>query len=776
MNINSLRTRVSLYLLVLVSLSGGVAYYFSSTFIDLQFSRWQAHHHQESLDRASLYLASQQQALSTMANDYAAWLDTWTFMEQGGQNYLNTNYTKDSLENLSVNLVLFIDHSRQLKLALQLGETGVAPSNDLVTWHTISGALEAYWPHGKEGGNLALWLDGTPLLLAIEPVWDGEDRATANGWLAMGRLMDAGNLERLQTMLKSEVHFLRAADNTHQPPPVGTLQSMGAPSGVHFSVVDESSLPRESILAKRMLVGNVVTLVIISFLVVAFLFDRMVMRRLSRFSQLAQHPKDLLETSPLWPVEGKDELDNLASSLNDMVNQLKLSQKSLFNEARRDPLTRLGNRTLLLELIERYAPLLCRHHHLDLALILIDLDEFKVINDSLGHERGDKVLVCVAERLTALARGADVLFRLGGDEFAVLCILPRGSQGAERLAGRILSGLGRALDVDGVQVQLSASIGIAYNHGQLESNDLIRNADLAMYEAKHHGKHGIQTYSDNLHQNVSNRLHMEHKLRQAIADDRLEVWYQPIIDVRSQRVDMIEALVRWPTDEGYVMPNDFIPLAEDTGLIVPLGYQIAQKAMTDLPTLRTLNPELKLNINLSVLQLMQTALVERLCQLADASGLPRDAVHFELTESLFAEKNEVLVKHLCQLTEAGFKVHLDDFGTGYSSLERLLNLPVDTLKLDRSFTQTLERGDERLVRAIIWISREMKMEVIAEGVETSKEMSRLLALGCHLMQGYLFARPMKLEALMEWMSNREPESLDAHLKPASFPTGDVKPT
>ncbi|TNI65994.1 hypothetical protein CF133_22675, partial [Aeromonas salmonicida] len=171
-----------------------------------------------------------------------------------------------------------------------------------------------------------------------------------------------------------------------------------------------------------------------------------------------------------------------------------------------------------------------------------------------------------------------------------------------------------------------------------------------------------------------------------------------------------------------------------------------------------------------------TALVERLCQLADASGLPRDAVHFELTESLFAEKNEVLVQHLCQLTEAGFKVHLDDFGTGYSSLERLLNLPVDTLKLDRSFTQTLERGDERLVRAIIWISREMKMEVIAEGVETSKEMSRLLALGCHLMQGYLFARPMKLEALMEWMSNREPESLDAHLKPASFPTGDVKPT
>lgn len=231
MNINSLRTKVSLYLLVLVSLSGGVAYYFSSTFIDLQFSRWQAHHHQDSLDRASLYLASQQQALSTMANDYAAWLDTWTFMEQGGQNYLNTNYTKDSLENLNINLVLFIDHSRQLKLALQLGETGVAPSNDLVTWHTISGALEAYWPHGKEGGNLAIWLDGTPLLLAIEPVWDGEDRATANGWLAMGRLMDAGNLERLQTMLKSEVHFLRAADNTHQPPPRRYASEYGGPLG-----------------------------------------------------------------------------------------------------------------------------------------------------------------------------------------------------------------------------------------------------------------------------------------------------------------------------------------------------------------------------------------------------------------------------------------------------------------------------------------------------------------------------------------------------------------
>ncbi|WP_081606392.1 putative bifunctional diguanylate cyclase/phosphodiesterase [Aeromonas diversa] len=774
MNINSLRTRVSLYLLVLVSLSGGVAYYFSSTFIDLQFSRWQQHHRQESLDRASLYLASQQQALTTMTNDYAAWLDTWSFMVQGGQDYLNENYTNESLENLNVNLVFFIDRAHRLTLSLKHDASRVVPLNDLSIWQSISTALEAYWPQGAMGGNLTLWLDGTPLMLAVEPIWNGEDRATQNGWLAMGRLMDQRNLDRLQTMLKSEIRFFHATDSHDEALPVGALQSMGAPSSVHFAVKDELSLSKESQLAKRVLVGNVLTLVIISFLVVAFLFDRMVMRRLSRFSQLAMHPRSLLDETQLWPVEGKDELDNLASSLNDMVNQLKLSQKSLFNEARRDPLTRLGNRTLLLELVERYSPLLCRHHHLDLALLLIDLDEFKVINDSLGHERGDRVLVCVAERLTALARGADVLFRLGGDEFAVLSILPRGSQAAERLARRILSGLSRALDVDGIQVQLSASIGIAYNHGQLDSNDLIRNADLAMYEAKRHGKHGIQAYSDSLHQNISNRLHMEHKLRQAIADCQLEVWYQPIIDVRTQRVDMVEALARWPTEEGYVMPNDFIPLAEDTGLIVPLGYQIAQKAMADLPALRAVNPDLKLNINLSVLQLMQTTLVERLCQLSDANNLPRDAVHFELTESLFAEKNEVLVQHLCQLTEAGFKVHLDDFGTGYSSLERLLNLPVDTLKLDRSFTQTLERGDERLVRAILWISREMKLEVIAEGVETDKEMSRLLALGCHLMQGYLFARPMKLKAMMVWMEERQRQSHETHPRPTpSLPHPEV---
>jgi len=263
---------------------------------------------------------------------------------------------------------------------------------------------------------------------------------------------------------------------------------------------------------------------------------------------------------------------------------------------------------------------------------------------------------------------------------------------------------------------------------------LYMNADLAMYDAKQAGKHCYRSYREHLHQQLSQRMQLEQELREALQLQQLEVWYQPIIDVTTDRVAMVEALGRWPTPTGYCPPGVFIPLAEQAGLIVPMGKWIADQAMGALRELRHSYPELNLNINLSVLQLMEPDLVPHLTALADRHQLPRRAIHFELTESLFAESHGRLEEQLLALTQAGFKIHLDDFGTGYSSLERLLSLPIDAIKLDYSFTQTLQKGDERLVKAVLLLGRELKMPVIAEGVETEEVRMQLSRLGCHLMQ------------------------------------------
>ncbi|WP_269475810.1 putative bifunctional diguanylate cyclase/phosphodiesterase [Aeromonas veronii] len=397
--------------------------------------------------------------------------------------------------------------------------------------------------------------------------------------------------------------------------------------------------------------------------------------------------------------------------------------------------------------------MLSKHDRCRIALLMIDLDDFKTLNDSLGHEQGDQVLLTIAECLKQVIRGEDMLFRIGGDEFAIITKMVREEEGAVTLAERLMRTISdQQIEQGGRKIQVSASIGIAYDDGSMGADELIRNADLAMYDAKQAGKHCYRCYREILHQQLSQRMQLEQALREALQLQQLEVWYQPIMDVTDDSIAMVEALCRWPTPTGFCSPSVFIPLAEQAGLIVPMGKWIADQAMGALRELRHSYPDLNLNINLSVLQLMEPDLVPQLAELTDRHQLPRSAIHFELTESLFAESHGRLEEQLLALTQAGFKIHLDDFGTGYSSLERLLSLPIDAIKLDYSFTQTLQKGDERLVKAVLLLGRELEMPVIAEGVETDEVRMQLSRLGCHLMQGYLFAHPMNKTELTQWLA------------------------
>ncbi|WP_409420711.1 EAL domain-containing protein [Pseudaeromonas sp. ZJS20] len=758
----SLRSRSLLYLLLLVALAAALSYWSSSHLLRQSAQQYERHNIEADLERAVLLLETERRNLLSHVVDYAVWDDTWEFMASADPGYLEANYQPAYLTNLSVDYVLFLDAQQHLLQGLDYqGEE--APLQPLTAtnplWQQVQALLARYFDLSpRQGGRLTGWEQDLPLLFAIHPILDSQSQQVARGWLVMGQRLDPTRQEALQQLLKLPIQFTPV--NQAAKTPDGWLFSHQAltdnynPEQIDVRLEQPPQLSDQLSLWQQLLIGNSILLSLVACGMSAILFDRLVMRRLSLFSRLAR--RRITERSaplPRWPVQGHDELDDLAISLNDLVSQIHHAHRDLYDEARRDPLTGLGNRKYFTEVLQRYAGLLLRHPELQVALLMLDLDGFKLINDSLGHHQGDALLIIVAQRLRGVARTSDVLVRLGGDEFAFLCLLPEGGGRAEQLAQRLQQQISLPISLGTAPLRISGSIGIAYQQSELHAEELIRNADLAMYQAKRQRKGSCHTFDPSLHQAISHRLRIEQALRLALKEEELEVWYQPILDARSGETLMVEALARWPRAEGYCPPTEFIPIAEEAGLIGELGMWIAGQAIAALPALRRQRPNLALNINLSVLQLLQEDLVTVLSHQCDAAGLPREAIHMELTESLFANDHIKVKRQLERLVAAGFAIHLDDFGTGYSSLQRLQEMPVTTLKMDRCFLARLEQGDERIVRAILSLGQTLNMAVIVEGVETQAQRHRLLELGAHLMQGYLFSPPLPLPRLQAWLTS-----------------------
>jgi len=753
--LNSLRNKVSLYLLLLISCAAAISYGVSTAVLSANTRILSEHNQQAALDRAQLYIESMHKSLMVSTRDYAEWRDSIRFINGNLPTYLDENFNAGALDNLNAHFVLFIKPDHSLCQAIgRGGATYITLGEAHPIWSRTQEYLIPYWSsQSTRGYVLNGWYQEHPILLAVHPVHDPDaTNPQVEGWIVMIRELDEASVQQIRDMTKLELQFLRdtgEAPLTEQR----VLPDSENSSRLILRIPPNHQLLAQQQLSNRMLLINSTLLLIAAGLGTITIYERMVMRRLTIFTHLAQQYPSLQPASQHWPLSGNPEFDTLARALNSMVEQLRLSEQALYNEARRDGLTQLGNRKCLSEQLNQHPCLLSKHDRCRIALLMIDLDDFKTLNDSLGHEKGDQVLLTIAECLKLVIRGEDMLFRIGGDEFAIITKMVREEEGAISLAERLMLTISsQQIEQAGRKIQISASIGIAYDDGAMGADELIRNADLAMYDAKQAGKHCYRCYREILHQQLSQRMQLEQALREALQLEQLEVWYQPIMDVSNESVAMVEALCRWPTPTGLCPPSVFIPLAEQAGLIVPMGKWIADQAMGTLRELRYRHPDLNLNINLSVLQLMEPDLVTQLTELTDRHQLPRSAIHFELTESLFAESHGRLEEQLLALTQAGFKIHLDDFGTGYSSLERLLSLPIDAIKLDYSFTQTLQKGDERLVKAVLLLGRELEMPVIAEGVETEEVRIQLSRLGCHLMQGYLFAHPMNNTALTQWLA------------------------
>jgi diguanylate cyclase (GGDEF)-like protein/PAS domain S-box-containing protein len=441
------------------------------------------------------------------------------------------------------------------------------------------------------------------------------------------------------------------------------------------------------------------------------------------------------------------------------VSERKELEQQLEHRALHDPMTGLANRALLLDRLTHTAARSARSNS-RYAVLLIDIDDFKPINDTLGHAVGDAVLSTIAQRLTRVVRSADTVARIGGDEFAVLIEDSRADADAAKAAGRVLAAMSRPIHAGGAAVELTASIGIAYDEGGLDPGNVLRNADIAMYLAKRAGKDRFEIFETAMHVQVVERLQLEADLHQALAKDQLRLHYQPIVTLENRRVVGLEALVRWDHPErGIISPGRFIPLAEETGLIAPIGRYVLREACRQLACWRARVPgadQLTVSVNLSMRQLLVGDVVEDVRRALLDAGLPAPALTLELTESSLATDAEQAIEALRRLKSLGVRLAIDDFGTGYSSLAYLHRFPVDILKIDRSFVSSVATGQQSpaLARAIVDLGRSLDLVTVAEGIEQELELAQFQQLDCTLGQGYLFARPAE-PAVIERFLARE---------------------
>jgi diguanylate cyclase (GGDEF)-like protein/PAS domain S-box-containing protein len=435
------------------------------------------------------------------------------------------------------------------------------------------------------------------------------------------------------------------------------------------------------------------------------------------------------------------------------ITSIKHSERELAHLAHFDALTGLPNRLLFTDRAEQ-AQTHARRNKQNLALLLIDLDHFKHINDSLGHNIGDEVLKAVSERLAQLMERGVTLARLGGDEFAVLLENPQQAVQAAELAQGVLDGLREPFLIDGQALFLTASIGISiFPNDALSAEQLLRNADAALFQAKSQGRESYALYTEELTAHAQRRVELTGELRRAIVQNELRVFYQPIHNLQTRRIEGVEALVRWQHPQrGMVSPGEFIPIAEQSGLIADIDNWVLTEACRQMR--RWLEAGIGLSfvaVNVSSRLFGRGDLDRRVAQVLSETGLAPQYLELEVTESAVMEDPEQAIEQMHRLRELGLKLSIDDFGTGYSSLLRLKRMPVQTLKIDQGFVAGLpdDEDDIAIVRAIIALAQAMGMRVLAEGIEQAEQAHFLLKNLCELGQGYWFARPMPAEQI-DW--------------------------
>ena len=698
---------------------------------------------------ARLMIADTQATLSSGVRDYSAWDRTYDFASGNYPEYVGSELTAATFVNLDIDVVLVLDTARTVIWAGSGDEPERKPVPATTGVDPLVTAVLADLPGvgTAEAGSGIAWVADVPWQFALEPIIKTDGTGVPAGTLLMARALSAPRLARFDDRVGSSVAIARepvrttstrasVTAGTALPNPVGNgpveVVIRRAPHAEHVGIVIDG-----------VLAASIATTAIVGTRAILYVIDRLVLRRLAEFSATAYRIRRDRTPGLRLSTRGDDELDQLAVGINALLDQVESTNAQLRHEALHDPLTGLGNRSLLADRLDVELQQGLRRGQQRVALLFVDLDRLKPINDLLGHSAGDQFIATVAARLRLTVRAGDTVARLGGDEFGVILHDVPDAAAASALAERLLAAIRPPIAFSGREYEVTASIGVALPADGVDRENLLKQADTAMYAAKSDGGNRIAMYDEREHGREVGRGALEQDLRRALLAGEITVVYQPIIELGTGRIVAAEALARWNhADRGAVAPEYFVTVAEESDLVIQLDRYVLATALNALSRLRVNEPGLRVAVNHSARQMSSTDVVNSVVSALAAAQLPGSALTLELTETLLAKSELRWTEPMQQLVAHGVRFALDDFGMGFSSLSRLQHLPVAELKLDRVFVAGLATGEEPISRAIVGLANELRRVVIAEGVEHEWQVTRLRQMGCAFAQGYLFARPM----------------------------------
>jgi len=733
--------------LVAVALITGV-FYSARSVLSRSFAGIEADEARQGVERVHQALQADLHQLEAVAQDYATWDEVADFIEGRGRGSVSYFFSRRSLDNIHVDIVWLVDSSGHT--VVQLAADNRAPGGVSALKPATLASLQSYATQlriaagNKLPATQLLHMPEGALAVSVRSILRDSHPGPSVGTLVFGRYLHDELIERLAQTSQSPVRAI-------------LLDQHGRPLRAVSPAVSEWLAALER--GPQMLVQSTNPATLCSYTVLRDIEGRPLILLSTTVSRAALQ---IGKRTITWVVAAllvgfALVIVLLGSLLNRSWRNRAAAQRQWLDQqrkmsrlARRDALTGLPNRLHLQRLLPRLLARAARDGT-RLALLYLDLDHFKNVNDSLGHGTGDRLLAAVARRLRTSIASHDLVVRMGGDEFVVVATLLPDSLVVDSIAERIRTALAAPLDIDGVALSVAPSIGISvYPEDGSDPEQLLKHADIALYTAKDHGRGNHQFYTPEMNARLRERLGLERALRQALDNNELTVEYQPCFDLQTLRTVSLEALIRWRTADGsYIPPSRFIPIAEQSNLIVEIGDYVLRQVCVQLSEWqRARLPLVPVSVNISVRQVEKTPLASVVFGFAQELGIDASLLHFEITESAAMQNSQQQLGALQALRNLGSRILIDDFGTGYSSLSYLKHLPIDTLKIDRAFVRDMasDANDAAIVRAIVGVGKSLGLMLVAEGIESAEQLECLRKLGCECGQGFFVSPPVSAEA------------------------------
>jgi len=745
-----------------------VIYFFTKIFLLKSFSGIEEKEAEENTKRILNAIENDIDNISSLSFDYSIWDETYNFIESKDPDYIKSNFTElSSFQNLGIDYFMFVDNHGDIiydkAINPDTSRAYILSKSDL---DYIRARITSLYTKTNKEVKGVLQLPDMPVLITGQPIVKGDGSGLPRGFIIMCKYLDESEINHFSKdynlsleLTKFDENRVRLSDfnnlgvttrivNRRILLGQGLIKDLFGEPLLVINLNIKRTLYKEALSNINYFIILLISMAVIFNTAVLILLDKLVIKRIVKIKAIIDKVRETGDLTQRVDIKGKDELTELGEDFNRMFEKLNTTKEDILKLAYYDTLTGLPNRKKLIECLE----LMIEENKGKFAVFFIDLDNFKNINDSLGHDVGDIILEKVANRFKVLEKDKILISRVGGDEFVIVQKLTE-TNAAEKLAIGISKLLRPVIKYNNREHYIGASIGISiYPDDGKDVSTLMKNADAAMYAAKMKKEHSYEFYSRNMNCESLDKLMLENSLRKALNKNEFEVYYQPIKNIKENSIIGSEALIRWHLNGKLVPPDDFIPMAKHIGEIVNIDNWVLHTACEECAKWnKNTSKKISISVNISFKQLKQQNFILEVRDALEKAELQPHLLNLEITEDEAMEDVELTIDILHQLKAIGVRLSLDDFGTGYSSLSYVTKLPVDTLKIDRSLIMDIHANNKNfeIVRSTIAMAHSLNIKVITEGIENLEQLYILTELNCDAIQGFYISKPIKAEEFQE---------------------------